>query len=112
MTKKRYITEMGMGVDVHGKDQTKAAERAVFDAIHHSSLNFFKTLGKSPEDMVIDVLIGAPAPDEVDTAVVASALPYGRVTVKTEKGGLAIPNETGNDGIVIVNAGIVVNFID
>ena len=36
---KRYITEMGMGTDVHGQD-TVAAERAVFDAIHHSSLHF------------------------------------------------------------------------
>ena len=39
----RCITEMGMGVDVHGKDYTTAAtaaKRAVFDAIHHSSLGF------------------------------------------------------------------------
>ena len=37
----RYVTEMGMGVDVHGGDYTKAARRAVSDAIRHSSLNFF-----------------------------------------------------------------------
>ena len=40
---KRYITEMGMGTDVHGQDYTVAAERAVFDAIHHSSLHFLST---------------------------------------------------------------------
>ena len=33
--KTRYVTEMGMGTDVHGRDYTLAAERAVFDAIHH-----------------------------------------------------------------------------
>ena len=31
---KRYVTEMGMGTDVHGQNYTVAAERAVFDAIH------------------------------------------------------------------------------
>ncbi len=29
MAKTRWITEMGMGVDVHGGDYTKAARRAV-----------------------------------------------------------------------------------
>ena len=43
----RCITEMGMGVDVHGKDSTKAAKRAVSDAIRHSSLGFFRMVGKT-----------------------------------------------------------------
>ena len=110
MAKKRYITEMGMGVDVHGSNQTSAAERAVFDAIHHSSLNFFRTLDKSPNDMVIDVLIGVPEPDQVDKTVVEKALPYGTVTVTTQTGGLTIPSEDGKDAIVIANAGIIVQF--
>ena len=110
MTKKQYITEMGMGVDVHGCDYTRAAERAVFDAIHHSSLNFFRALEKSPHDMVIDLLIGIPEPDEVDKGAVAKALPYGSVTVKVEKGGLEIPSEDGADAIIIANAGVVVQF--
>ena len=44
MTKIRYLTEMGMGVDVHGSDYTKAACRAVADALRHSSLNFSSLL--------------------------------------------------------------------
>ena len=51
MQLKRYVTEMGMGIDVHGGDYTKAAKRAVSDAIRHSSLNFFYALDKSPDDM-------------------------------------------------------------
>ena len=47
MARVRCITEMGMGVDVHGKDATKAAKRAVSDAIRHSSLGFFRMLGKT-----------------------------------------------------------------
>jgi len=33
----RCITEMGMGVDVHGRDATKVAKRAVSDAIRRLS---------------------------------------------------------------------------
>ena len=47
----RCVTEMGMGVDVRGGDYTKAAKRAVFDAIHHSSLGFQRLIGKSADDM-------------------------------------------------------------
>ena len=64
--KTRYVTEMGMGTDVHGRNYTQAAERAVFDAIHHSSLQLFAPLGKTPDDMFIDLLIGVPEPDQVD----------------------------------------------
>ncbi len=44
MARVRCITEMGMGVDVHGRDATKAAKRAVSDAIRHSSLGFVRLL--------------------------------------------------------------------
>lgn len=54
----RCVTEMGMGVDVHGLDYTKAATRAVFDAIHHSSLGFQRMIGKTADDMTVDVTIG------------------------------------------------------
>ncbi len=60
MARVRCITEMGMGVDVHGRDATKAAKRAVSDAIRHSSLGFARLLGKTAHDMFVDVTIGAP----------------------------------------------------
>ena len=110
--KTRYVTEMGMGTDVHGRDYTQAAERAVFDAIHHSSLHFFTSLGKNADDMFIDLLIGVPEPDKVDTERVAAALPYGTVSIKVQKGGLEIPADDGNDAIVIANAGVVVRLAD
>ena len=64
MTRRRCITEMGMGVDVHGKDATKAAKRAVSDAIRHSSLSFSALIGKTAHDMFVDVTIGVPNPEE------------------------------------------------
>ena len=110
--KTRYVTEMGMGPDVHGRDYTLAAERAVFDTIHHSSLHFFKPLNKTADDMFIDLLIDVPQPDQVDKERVAKALPYGTVNISIEKGGLEIPADDGQDAIVIANAGIVVYLAD
>ena len=112
MARVRCITEMGMGVDVHGCDATKAAKRAVSDAIRHSSLGFFRMLGKTANDMFVDVTIGVPDPGAVDTSAVAKELPYGTVTVTAVKGGLEIPAERGNDSIIIANAAVIVSFDD
>jgi len=106
----RYVTEMGMGVDVHGQNYTTAAKRAVSDAIRHSSLNFFQTLNKSVNDMLVSVTIGVTNPDAVDLNSVAKELPYGKVTVNATQGGLDVPNGAGNDGIVIANAAVIVSF--
>lgn len=116
MALKRYVTEMGMGTDVHGSDYTKAAKRAVSDAIRHSSLNFFRVLDKSPNDMKITVRIGVQKPDALDVDAVAAELPYGEVTVVPVQGGLDVPEEPGIDGkpgidkLVIANAAILVCF--
>lgn len=112
MARVRCITEMGMGVDVHGRDATKAARRAVSDAIRHSSLGFVRMLGKTPHDMIVDVTIGVPEPGAVDTAAVGKELPYGKVTVTAVKGGLEIPAESGGDAILIANAAVIVSLDD
>jgi uncharacterized protein (TIGR02058 family) len=112
MPRIRCITEMGMGVDVHGRDATKAAKRAVSDAIRHSSLGFVRLFGRTPHDMFVDVTIGVPTPEAVDTSAVAKELPYGTVTVKAVKGGLEIPAETGGDAILIANAAVIVSLDD
>jgi uncharacterized protein (TIGR02058 family) len=112
MTLIRCITEMGMGVDVHGRDATKAARRAVSDAIRHSSLGFFRMVGKTGKDMFVNVTVGVPDPDSVDTEAVAKELPYGTVTVTAVKGGLEIPAESGGDAIIIANAAVIVSLDD
>ena len=108
----RCIMEMGMGVDVHGRDYTNAAKRAVFDAIHHSSLGFQRMIGKTADDMRVDVTIGIPNPDAVDGDAVAASLPHGTAYVKSVVGGLEIPNEAGDDAMVIANAAVIVSFDD
>jgi uncharacterized protein (TIGR02058 family) len=104
------MTEMGMGVDVHGHDYTKAARRAVSDALRHSSLNFFNAAGKTRDDMYVEVVIAVAQPDAVDTETVAAEVPYGTVTIRAVAGGLDVPAPSGSDGIVIANAAILVSF--
>jgi uncharacterized protein (TIGR02058 family) len=112
MARVRCITEMGMGVDVHGRDATKAARRAVSDAIRHSSIGFFRMVGKTSKDMFVDVTIGVPDAGSVDTSAVAKELPYGTVTVTAVNGGLEIPAEQGSDAIIIANAAVIVSLDD
>lgn len=88
MTLKRFVTEFGMGVDLRGQDYTKAAVRAVKDALHRNSVTAARAIGREPEDMVIRCTIGVPKPDAVATAEVAKAFPYGKITVVAEAGGL------------------------
>ncbi len=112
MPLKRYVTEMGMGIDVHGGDYTKAARRAISDAIRHSSLNFFAHTDKSHDEMQIQVKLGVGNPDAIDDdakAAIAAELPYGHVTVFPEKGGLDVPGEHG-DIMVIATVAILVCF--
>lgn len=112
MAKIRCITEMGMGVDVHGRDATKAAKRAVSDAIRHSSVGFFRLVGKTRDDMFVDVTVAVPRPETVDIDAVAKELPYGTVTVKAVPGGLEIPSDIGGDAILIANAAVLVSLED
>lgn len=37
---KRYVVEFGYGVDLHGQDVNKAAQKAVKDAISHKAWSF------------------------------------------------------------------------
>jgi uncharacterized protein (TIGR02058 family) len=110
MTLKRVILEMGTGNDLHGADYTKAALRAVEDALHHSSLSMVGSLGLDSRAMQVEVTIGVQKPDQVDAAAVKASLPRGQVTVKVVKGGLDVPAEGRHDLAVIAAAAIAVRF--
>jgi len=110
MALKRYLTEMGMGVDVHGGDYTKAAKRAVSDAIRHSSINFFPHIEYTKEDMQLQVKIASQKPELIDKEAVAAEFPYGTVTIEPVFGGLDVLAENNQDLMVIVNAVVLVCF--
>ena len=110
MTLKRVITEFGAGNDLHGGDYTKAAVRAVNDAIHHSSLSLIRSLGIDSRTMQVEVTIGVQQPDRVDAAAVKAALPHGEVNVKVVKGGLDVPDEAVRDVAIIATAAVTVRL--
>ncbi|HYT81429.1 MAG TPA: Lin0512 family protein, partial [Actinomycetota bacterium] len=91
MGAKALVHEFGMGVDVHGRDSTKAACRAVSDAIRHSSLPLLRTYLEGGGRILIDVTIGTPNPGSVNVEQVQRELPLGEVTVCAVEGGLAVP---------------------
>ncbi|MGH7356663.1 MAG: Lin0512 family protein [Candidatus Rokuibacteriota bacterium] len=91
------VLEFGMGVDVHGLDGTKAACRAVSDAIRHSSLPMFQEVRERGGKMLVDVTVGVPEPASVDVERVRRELPHGEVSVKAVSGGLRVP---GSDTLI------------
>jgi uncharacterized protein (TIGR02058 family) len=110
MSGPRAILEMGAGNDLHGGDYTKAAIRAVQDALHHSSLTFVRTLEIDPRALQVDVTVGVQDPEAVDLPRVAETLPVGRVTVRSVLGGLDVPDGETGDTAVIASAMIEVRL--
>jgi uncharacterized protein (TIGR02058 family) len=110
MAARRVILEMGTGNDLHGGDYTKAAVRAVQDAIHHSSLTLIRTLGLDSRKMRVEVTIGVQHPEKVDAALVKDTLPHGAVSVRVVKGGLDVADEETGDIAVIASAAVAVRL--
>ncbi|KJF28616.1 hypothetical protein TZ02_01520 [Clostridium aceticum] len=109
---KRYIVELGWGADLHGQDVTKAAERAVKDAISKSCLCGLKEILEVADlnEVGVHVTIAAPYPEKVEAEKVIKVLPIGKKSIEIVKGGMEVPGlcveEFGDlkDSIVIANA--------
>jgi uncharacterized protein (TIGR02058 family) len=110
MTMKRMAIEIGMGTDIRGADYTKAAVRALRDALWHNSLNVATAIGKDTDSMQVEVLIGVPKPERVDKAEVLKILPHGTGTVTVYEGGLEIMNDEGTSSTVIAQAAAIVRL--
>ena len=109
MPKTRLVVELGMGVDLHGQDYTKAARKAVEDAIHRGSLLYLADAfqaGSHPK-VYIDVAVTSPKPEAVDGQAVLQAVPFGEKSIKVTKGGMAV-ERTEPDPIIISNAAVLV----
>ena len=108
MALKRMVLEIGMGTDIRGGDDTKAAVRALRDALWHNSLSVAAALGLDVDSMRVEVTIGAPHPEKVDKAQVLAVLPHGTGTVEVIQGGLEIPNDEGTNVTLLAQAAAVV----
>jgi uncharacterized protein (TIGR02058 family) len=110
MVWKRMVLEIGMGTDIRGADPTKAAVRALRDALWHNSLSVANALGMDADSMRVEVVIGVPRPDKVDKAAVLAVLPHGTGTVSVVAGGLEIANDAGTDSTLIAHAAAIVRL--
>ena len=108
MTLRPWLLQTGMGVDLHGADDTVAARRAIEDAIRRNSLLFVRHAGLTRrEQLRVDVTVGTPHPERVDAAALAALFPLGVVEVRAEAGGLLA--ETGAPGDPVLVAAVRVS---
>ncbi len=115
MAMKRFVVELGYGTDLHGGDVTKAASRAVKDAISRSCLcGLFEIVGmEDPGAMHVKVRIGCPKPGEVDGKKVLDQIPFGSKELEVVDGGLGaqgleVPSLGCGDTIVVAVAALTV----
>jgi len=64
MAKKRMVMELGMGSSLRQQDYTRAACRAVEDALWHNSLSIADAFGLDRSAMIIEVEIGVQQPEK------------------------------------------------
>ena len=110
MALKRMVLQIGMGTDIRGRDYTKAAVRALRDALWHNSLSVANALGQDVDAMRVEITIGVPHPELVDKAAVLAVLPHGTGTVAIVEGGLEIANDEGTNATIVANAAAVVRL--
>ena len=114
--RKRLIIEMGMGVDQHGQDPTVAAARAVRNAIAHNALpGVWEVAGLShPQQMIVEVKVAVPYPEQVREDEVLAVLPFGQKTLTVENGGMVVEGraiaelDDKNDEMLVAVAAVTV----
>jgi uncharacterized protein (TIGR02058 family) len=125
MEGKRFINQIGCGIDQHGHDNdcTNAAMKAIKNAIANNCLcGLIEVCGlKEPKELLsmkVHVKIGAPYPDKIRKNKVLKAIPFGNKSIEVVKGGLVtkgiqIP-ELGDtsDKIIVCNAAVTVYVPD
>lgn len=113
---RRYIVQVGMGVDQHGQDMNRAAQKAVADAIARSCLTgLIEIIGlRDPNDMLVHVKVACPYPEQVDREAVLATLPFGQRQLEVVAGGMTastvVQPELGdkNDQMLVATAAVTV----
>lgn len=116
MARKRLIIEMGMGIDQHGQEPTVAAARAVRNAIANNALpGVWEVAGLSdPDQMIVEVQVAVPYPEQVKQEEVLAVLPFGKKTLRVEQGGMIVQGRAiaslndKNDEMIMAVAAVTV----
>jgi uncharacterized protein (TIGR02058 family) len=117
MTRTRLLIEIGTGVELHGQDPTRAAAKAVRDAVSRVCFGMglhetFKLGGH--KNSIVSILVGVPHHEQVDKAEVLKMIPYGEREIQIVEGGMIAKGhfdpDAGDksDDILIANAAITV----
>ena len=125
MVEKKFITQIGFGVDQHGHDDdcTNAAIKAIKNAISNNCLTgLFEICNfREPKDLLrmkVHAKIGVPFPEKINEKKVLKAIPFGEKTIEVVKGGLLVKGimieELGDttDNIIVSNAAVDVLIKD
>jgi uncharacterized protein (TIGR02058 family) len=106
-----YFIELGTGVDLRGQSATKAAVRAVRDAIGTNLIPSVPVLtGGDHDRLKVNIRLAVPLPDpEIDFDAIREVLPVGTVTFEIVQGGMLTNNGIG-DQALIVNAAVEVGL--
>lgn len=117
---KLMFVEIGMGIDLHGQNVTKAAVRAVQNAIHHNSMPGIVSVlpGGDLTAMKVRVRLAVPADkDKLQLDEVRKELPYGEVSFDVVDGGMLTTSgivltdkEDMNDLAYVVIASVEVGY--
>ena len=99
-----------MGSSLRKQDYTRAACRALKDALWHNSVSVADAFGLDRSAMIIEVDVAVQRPEQVDTEKVAAILPYGQASVRAVHGGLDVPKPDG--GITVIANAAVVVYLD
>lgn len=89
MSKKRYLIEIGTGVDMHGGDMTGAAKKAIKDAMSHCCMAGTKEIhGAELSDIALRIKVSCPKPEELNIEELRNIVSfYDDVEIIPEKGG-------------------------
>ena len=108
MAKTQFAVQMGMGTDLKGGDYTKAAGRAVHDALHRNFLVIGNAFDLPLEAMLVDIRVGVAKPEAVDLDAVKAEAPVGHVTAEAVRGGLDV--DMMGHTTIIANAIVTVSY--
>lgn len=120
MALKRFAIELGYAADLHGEDMTKAAVRAVRDAVSRVCLcGLVEICGRGGfEGVRVHADVAVPEPDAVDADAVLACIPIGEKTLTLMRGGIRVPGievpcfAPGVSNIVAACAALTVSIDD
>jgi uncharacterized protein (TIGR02058 family) len=109
--KQIYFIQLGTGVDLRGQSLTKAAVRAVRDAIGTNLIPSVPLLtGGDFDKLQVKVRLAVPVPGaSIDLDAIREVLPVGTVTFEVIQGGMLTDNGIGDQALV-VNAAVEVGL--